>query len=424
MTEKEHGEEVALKAWYAQPDVVDLSWLDHPSRHHVRWRQTGGRWVMAKRRFSGGPSLQRHMAERPPADLYVSTSAWLDPVNLPGLRDETKAAPVLLDHLVVFDMDLGPFSLKRLEQVRKRTSALLLWLTEHTDLDLLHVTFSGGKGFHVVLRDPDRTPFEVAEPREREQAVRKHRQALLERVMAAGHAVDPTVTADTRRIIRVPGSLHGRTRWACTVLEENLIHQPLRHWVDALPRADDAQTMPKRPPRQPKKTKTKQNIVAQRPDRLSLEANTHVAGTKDRTAIVALLPSKIHDEHRLESFLDDLPKDLAPLAVFEAGDRFLMIVPRALPRARAVAVFDEMGLKAIASRHRADEHAWIPLLESTGESLEGITPRGWSRMDHEVGHPWSRPHLELCHRLGLSAPKAAGDLAGSAEPAMRFAHRR
>ena len=364
------------------------------------------------------------MAERPPADLYVSTSAWLDPVNLPGLRDDTKPAPVLLDHLVVFDMDLGPFSLKRLEQVRKRTSALLLWLTEHTDLELLHVTFSGGKGFHVVLRDPDRTPFEVAEPREREGAVRKHRQALLERVMAAGHTVDPTVTADTRRIIRVPGSLHGRTRWACTVLEEGLIHQPLRRWVGTLPRATDAEVMPKWPPRQARNASAKQEPAAPRPERLSLEVSTHVVGTKDRTAVVALLPNKISDEQRLESFLDALPDDVAPLAVFEAGGRFLVVAPRAFPRARAMAVLEGMGLKAIAARHRADEHAWIPLLESTGESLEGITPRGWSRMDHEVGHPWSRPHLELRHRLGLTAPKAAGDLAGSAEPAMRFAHRR
>ena len=222
--------EEGLSAWYSQAGVLDLAWLDHPSRHHVRWRQTGGRWVMAKRRFSGGEALARHLSNSPPADLYVSTSAWLDPVNLPGLRDETRPPPVLLDHLVVFDLDLGPFSMKRLETVRKRTSDLITWLDEHTNLVLLHVTFSGGKGFHVVLGTLTERRFEVAEPRERE-AVREHRQALLERVMAAGHAVDPTVTADTRRIIRVPGSLHGRTRWACTVLEEGLIHQPLRRWV-------------------------------------------------------------------------------------------------------------------------------------------------------------------------------------------------
>ena len=379
---------------------------------------------MAKRRFSGGEALARHLSSKPPADLYVSTSAWLDPVNLPGLRDDTKPAPVLLDHLVVFDMDLGPFSMKRLEEVRKRTSALLHWLRENTQLEVLHITFSGGKGFHVVLRDPDRSPFEVAEPREREQAVREHRQALLERVMAAGHAVDPTVTADTRRIIRVPGSLHGRTRWACTVLEEDLIHQPLRRWVETLPRAVDAMNMPRRPPRAPKAKRKPPKHPTAHHERLSLEVSTHVVGTKDRTAVVALLPSKINDEQRLEAFLDGLAEDVAPLAVFEVGGRYLVVAPRAFPRDRAMAVFEEMGLKAIASRHLADEHAWVPLLESTDESLEGITPRGWSRLEQDVGHPWSRPHLELCYRLGLSAPEAAGDLAGSAEPAMRFAHRR
>ena len=96
VTEAEQDEEAALREWYARPDVLDLGWLAHPSRHHVRWRQSRGRWVMATRRFSGGPSLQRHLMERAPADLYVSTSAWLDPVNLPGLRDESKPAPVLL----------------------------------------------------------------------------------------------------------------------------------------------------------------------------------------------------------------------------------------------------------------------------------------------------------------------------------------
>jgi len=423
VSESAQHEDAVLTAWYSQAGVLDLAWLNHPSRHHVRWRQPEGRWVMAKRRFSGGEALARHLAKKPPADLYVSTSAWLDPVNLPGLRDETRPSPVLLDHLVVFDLDLGPFSMKRLETVRKRTSNLITWLDEHTNLVLLHVTFSGAKGFHVVLRDPDRTPFELPDPREREQAVREHRQRLLERVMAAGHAVDPTVTADTRRIIRVPGSLHGRTRWACTVLGKGLIQQPLRRWVDALPRASDAQRMPKRPPREAKERKTKREKPPLRAERLTLEVSTHVVGTKDRTAVVALLPNKV-DDQRLEAFLNGLPEDVAPLGIFDVGQRFLVVVPRAFPRARAMAVFDEMGLKAVASRHRADEHAWIPLLESTEESLEGITPRGWSRLEDEVGHPWSRPHLELCHRLGLDAPPSTGDVSGSAEPALRFAKRR
>lgn len=424
MTEKEHGEEAALKAWYAQPDVLNLGWLDHPSRHHVRWRQPGGKWAMAKRRFSGGPALQRHLADRPPGDLYVSTSAWLDPVNLPGLRDETKPAPVLLDHLVVFDLDHGPFSKKRLEEVRRRSSSLLHWLKEHTDLVLVHVSFSGAKGFHVVLRDPDRAPFADPDPRTREQAVRAHRQRLLQQVLAAGHAVDTTVTADTRRIIRVPGSLHGRTKWACTVLPEGQIHRPLRTWVMDLPKADGALPLPKRPPRERKPRAAPKATKKARPLTLGLEVSTHVVGTKDRTALVAVFPPKVADEAELERTLAGLPDDVAPLATFEVGGRYLLVAPRAFPRSRAIAVLEGMGLKAIAARHRADEHAWISLLVSETAVPDEITPLGWSRLGAEVGHPWSRPHLELCHRLGLDAPPSTGDIAGSAEPALRFAKRR
>lgn len=423
VTETEHSEEAVLKGWYAQPDVLDLGWLDHPSRHHVRWRQSGGRWVMANRRFSGGPALQRHLADRPPSDLYVSTSAWLDPVNLPGLRDETKPAPVLLDHLVVFDLDHGPFSRKRLEEVRRRTSSLLHWLEEHTELVLLHVSFSGAKGFHVVLRDPDRAPFSQADPRVREQAVRAHRQTLLQEVLAAGHAVDPTVTADTRRIIRVPGSLHGRTKWACTVLPKGQIHRPIRSWVMDLPRAEAALPLPKRPPREPKQKAAPKAVRKVRSLTLGLEVSTHVVGTKDRTALVAMLPTKVADEADLERTLAGLPDDVAPLAIFKVGERYLLVAPRAFPRSRAVAILEHMGLKAIAARHRADEHAWISLLVSETATPDEITPLGWSRLGAEVGHPWSRPHLELCHRLGLDAPPSVGDVSGSAEPALRFAKR-
>ena len=108
--------------------------------------------------------------------------------------------------------------------------------------------------------------------------------------------------------------------------------------------------------------------------------STHVVGTKDRTAVVALLPNKINDERRLESFLDALPEDVAPLAVFEVGGRFLVVAPRAFPRARAMAVFDEMGLKAIAARHRADEHAWILCWKAQTNRLRESRPcdgHGW-----------------------------------------------
>ena len=200
-----------------------------------------------------------------------------------------------------------------------------------------------------------------------------------------------------------------------------LIHQPLRRRGQHLPRATDAEVMPKRPPRQAKKASVKQQPAAPRPERLSLEVSTHVVGTKDRTAVVRCSRARSTMSAGWNPSSTPFPTTwLRSPSRLEAVSWWS---PPCLPRARAMAVFEEMGLKAIASRHRADEHAWMPLLESTAESLEDgalTVVTSWSK----VGHPWSRPHVELCHRLGLTAPEAVGDLAGSAEPAMRFAHRR
>ena len=417
----------ALRSWYRSPEQLNMGWLDHPSRHHVRWRGLDGRWIMAPRRFSSGAALSRYFGERPPADLYVSTSAWLDPVDLPSLRDHSRPAPVLLDHFVVFDLDLGPFSLRRLEEVRARTSRLVSWLSAHTDLDLVQVTFSGSKGFHVVLRDPDRTPFSIPDPGEREAAVREARKALLEEVMAAGHDVDPTVTADTRRIIRLPGSVHGATGWACTVLSMEQVHRPLKGWVGALPRLEGALKMPVRPRRVPRSREAapkstggaKEDI-----ERFTLEVSTHVSGTKDRTAIMGWIPEAVVRRRGLEAFLGDLPSELAPLAVFKVESRHLLVSPRAWPRPRAIALMESLGMNAIAARHRADDHAWIPLVETTSEATCGVAPLMLMRTQQSSSHPWSRPHLELCHRLGLTVPPGDGEVAGTDEPALRFARRR
>ena len=370
--------------------------------------------------------MVRHLGTRLPADLYVSTASWLDPVDLPGLRDMSRPAPVMLDHLVVFDLDFGPFSRQRLETVRKRASNLQRWVEGHTDLKPIHVTFSGGKGFHLVYRDPDRSAFAIEEPRAREEAVREARAALLQRVLAAGHAVDTTVTADTRRIIRVPGSLHGTTGWACSILDDGLVHRPLRTWVDALPRGASALTMPRRPAKQPLvRTPTNDAFqVETEPDqRLSLEVSTHVQGTKDRTAVVALVPLKVSREDRVLDFIDALPEDLAPVALFAFGERYLVIVPRALPRARAIHAMEEAGFGALAARHAADDHAWVQLAATVGANTASVVPCSLHRLDHHVKHPWSRPHVEVCHRLGLTIPPSDGEVAGTDEPAYRFAQR-
>ena len=98
----------AFQSWYGS-NRPDLDWLDKPSRHQFRWRQVNDRWVTASRQFSTAESLQTVLAKQGPRDVYIGTSAWLTPLDLPKRAEEERPQPILLDHLVVFDIDERPF---------------------------------------------------------------------------------------------------------------------------------------------------------------------------------------------------------------------------------------------------------------------------------------------------------------------------
>ena len=225
MVGKPEWTEIVLSEHYNSSNLINLDWLEKSSRHQFRWRTLKGPWITSKRRIASKNSLVKEFQGSMPTDVYVSTSSWLDPVNLPRLKDESKPTPILLDHLVVFDIDMRPFCKKKLEAARLATLELKNWLTKNTDLKIQHISFSGSKGFHLIAKDPNRDLFAEPDPKIREEKVREQRKELLQRVLDAGHHVDPVVTADTRRIIRVPGTIHGSTGWICSIIEEDWLEK-------------------------------------------------------------------------------------------------------------------------------------------------------------------------------------------------------
>ncbi len=229
-----------LQNYHDHAPPVDLAWLGKPSRHQFRWRCTKNRWHTAQRQIRSGEVLAKHTKQNTAQDMYVSTSAWLNPVNLPRIKDETSAHPVLIDHLIVFDIDIPPFSRHNMERARKATVNLLDWVEGRFDFERVHIVFSGSKGFHLVYRERDRTLFSIPDPKTREHAVRDARKELLAKVMEAGHPIDAGITADTRRIIRLPGTLHGTTGWQCTVVSEQQLRTPFKKWMNKIPRHERA----------------------------------------------------------------------------------------------------------------------------------------------------------------------------------------
>jgi hypothetical protein len=436
MVESPDWTESSLSEYYSDGSGIDLSWLDKPTRHQFRWRTMKGPWVTSRKRISSGQSLVKAF-DSMPTDVYVSTSSWLDPVNLPRLKDSKRPPPILIDHMVVFDIDMRPFCRSRLELARKETLILSEWVTENTDLEIRHVSFSGSKGFHIVASDPDRSLFEEPDPAKREQAVRENRKDLLERVIEAGHDVDPVVTADTRRIIRVPGTLHGSNGWACSVIEEGWLERPVREWIADIPKHEMATRMPRRPPIKIPRFKPRKKpvvgtstIMENSDEFISLEVSSHVPGTKDRSALVAWLPDRwgnvTESVDRAQREFDSI--DLGPVAYMHDGERVLAIIPRAIPRDFLLSRIGRMGMRGLENDLRRFEHSWVRI---SGRMVEG----GWESEMKPISvlgydssqrcmHPWSASHLDLCKRLDLPIRHGAGDISGDPKASIRVAVRR
>ena len=133
-----------LLAHYAQ-SPIDFTWIPFPNQHSYRWRTIEGKWVTARRRIRNHETLAKAIGKDVVSDLYFSTSRWLNPIDLPRLRDKEQRHPILLDHLIVFDIDVAPLSLKNLEQARITAIDLHDYLAEDASIEFLSCSFSGSK---------------------------------------------------------------------------------------------------------------------------------------------------------------------------------------------------------------------------------------------------------------------------------------
>ncbi len=412
----------ALKDHYRE-HTVDLSWLNKPSQHVFRWRTNDNRWLTAKRRVRDHASFLKAIGKSAPRDVYVSTASWLNPIDLPRLRDNPDHYPVLLDHFVVFDIDVAPFSIENLTKAQSIARDLMQWLKEHENLIIRSVSFSGSKGFHLIYDDPDREAFALPDLKEREMAVKAQRKVLLDRVVKAGFEVDTKVTADTRRILRLPGSLHGSTGFACTPITVEALNGPLEDLLSTLYRHPSAPDIPERVDPSPVETSTKPKPAAATQSSepwYKLRVNTHVQGTKNRHVLMMWLPKSWGTpleamEHALEWIEHD---NLGPCSFWRHDERVLMLCPLAIPRPKLVKMYKRRGLPLSQSKLKQREHQWTSLTPPDVNGLEDTEPElmGMYGVEYEGVPLYSRQHLELERRLGVHRDLPSHELCGQAEP--------
>jgi DNA primase catalytic subunit len=203
-----------IRAYY-QHHLPNLSPITDLSHRHFRILLPRGTFLKIPDRIRSPELLQGWLTRYRPADVYYSTSCWLAPENL-GRREGTPLSDnILLSSDIAFDIDRSLFSVDNLEDARLDTLRLLTFCRDE-DLPVKYIAFSGSKGFHVICADTVR--YDAADPRVREDLAKARRKEILARVPEEGIDVDPRITPDTRRIIRVPGTIDSKTGYLCTVL--------------------------------------------------------------------------------------------------------------------------------------------------------------------------------------------------------------
>ncbi|HUU78158.1 MAG TPA: DNA primase small subunit domain-containing protein [candidate division Zixibacteria bacterium] len=181
-------------------------------------------------RINSIEKLRNLLVRYTPADVYYTTSCWLDPQNLGPRSFKKKGKPgyelasnVYLFSELYFDIDSpGDFPL-----AKKETKRLVNFLQEKYNFKDIKIVFSGGKGFHVYVYDfrlQDFVEEIFADPRMREgQAQDVKLDIVKETLHKQDILIDAPITLDTRRIIRLPMTIHSGSKNRCEFVDINQI---------------------------------------------------------------------------------------------------------------------------------------------------------------------------------------------------------
>jgi len=205
-----------------------------------------GRFLKIKDVIRNTRDLQKWLQRLAPLHVYYSTSTWLNPVILkprpkkpgPGFLD----SGIILSHDIAFDIDRTPLLRKNIDAARMETLKLLDYM-EDKSYKLKYAAFSGSKGFHIVFRDRDREI--IPDPYKREMNFIEERTELTDEILEAGIEIDTTVTKDTRRIIRVPGTINTRTGYSCTALTREELEMPIGELLSSIPHLPSSVKIPR-----------------------------------------------------------------------------------------------------------------------------------------------------------------------------------
>ena len=153
--------------------------------------------------FENVQKLRAFLIEKTPDHVYFSVAKYEDPSN----KDMMEKRATWIGSDLIFDIDDDHLPVATLEEAAFHLVMLKEVLTKKFALKEIMYAFSGSRGYHAHVRD------------ECIQTLNNHeRQQIVEYIEACGVCIDAPVTCDTARLIRLPGSIHGKTGKKCEII--------------------------------------------------------------------------------------------------------------------------------------------------------------------------------------------------------------
>jgi DNA primase catalytic subunit len=233
-----------LEEFYAN-NLPDVSTITDLNKRHFRMVLPSGRFLKIPDIIRNQYDLQKWLLRLKPIDVYYSTSTWLNPTEIkprPKKRGPNfTSSGILLYNDIIFDIDINPLSKSNLDRARLDTLKVLDHL-ESNGYRCKYIAFSGSKGFHLAFED--HLHMAVRDPFDREQEIIDRRKKLVNDLDGIGQYIDGSVTCDTRRIVRVPGTINSKTGIACTILSRPDLEVSINVLIRTLPALPSAKKVP------------------------------------------------------------------------------------------------------------------------------------------------------------------------------------
>jgi DNA primase catalytic subunit len=313
------------------------------NKRHFRFLLSNRRFLKIKDTIHNSKDLQRWLVKLKPFDVYYSTSTYLDPTSVtprPGLDDYWGPGNIVLGNDIAFDLDRQPLSILNLERARNDAVKLLAFM-KNKGYTLKYLAFSGSKGFHLVFEDFDKQIEEDFKLREKK--IIEKRKKLVKEIKELGVVIDSSVTVDTRRIIRLPGTINSKTGYCCSYVSEETLNSPVSNWIDDILVLPNHLKIPRFNWKKITKSKRKKFKKAPKRDTkyaYSTYISSSVLGTSGRHAVLASF-SLISQKRIIEILLKAQKEyDLTDIYLFKLPNNYQAICLKTVQRNRYQKILD------------------------------------------------------------------------------------